>query len=173
MPKNLCIQSRDVIAVLLAVASLAGCAATGDDYVVGVRPALVEHPVFGSLTIKEQDLLGPDADLNGVRDEIDKTLRQMFADSEALGRGEAYALQVTKAMLSGATGRTPTVADLEAYANARGCLSAVRVDAPDLVYAQTTRTPSRADAMRTWAETVDSPGSTDSLTCAPEVVPSM
>lgn len=172
MPKNLCIKSRVSIAVLLSAASLAGCAATGDDYVVGMRPALVEHPILGPLTIKEQDLLGPDADQNGVRDEIDKALRQMFADAEALGRGEAYALQVTKAMLSGATGRTPTAADLNAYANARSCLSAVKADAPELVYVQTTRTKSRADAMQTWAETVDLALATESISCAPKVIPS-
>ncbi|EHK65929.1 hypothetical protein KYC_12408 [Achromobacter arsenitoxydans SY8] len=127
---------------------------------------------MGPLTIKEQDLLGPDADLNGVRDEIDKSLRQTFADAEALRRGEAYALQVTKAMLSGASGRTPTAADLNAYSNDRSCLSAVKADVPDFVYAQTTRTRSRADAMQIWAETVDSLLPTDSITCASEVVPS-
>ena len=95
MPRHLLVKPNSAALITAAAMILGGCAATGDDYVVGVRPTIVNHPVLGPLTIKEQDLLGPDADQNGVRDEIDKTLRQTFPEGEARERGESYALQVT------------------------------------------------------------------------------
>lgn len=140
------------IVVATVVLTLGGCAATGDDYVVGVRPAVVDHPILGSLTIQEQDLLGPDSNQNGVRDELDKTLRATFTERDSLALGEAYAVQVTKVMIDGAAGRATTAVEIQSYVVARDCLWAVNADAVDQVRAQTTRTKNRADAMRAWAQ---------------------
>lgn len=171
MPRHLLVKPNSAALITAAAMILGGCAATGDDYVVGVRPTIVNHPVLGPITIKEQDLLGPDADQNGVRDEIDKTLRQTFPEGEARERGESYALQVTKAMLAGTTGRAPTAIEIQAYAMARDCLGAAEADAPDLIYAQTTRTKSRASAMQTWSESAEAQRSANLATSTTETTP--
>jgi len=129
---------------------------------------VVVHPLLGSLAIEQQDLLGPDANQNGVRDELDKTLRDKLPEGAARVRGEAYALEVTKAMLAGAAGRVMTVGEVQAYTKSRACLAAVNSDAPELVYSQTTRTRGRADAMRAWAESTKSMLPADSFTCPTE-----
>lgn len=89
---------------------LSGCAATGDDYKVGVVPELSKHPVLGTLTTAERALLGPDANQNGVRDDID----QVIAMGEAGPKDQAttYAQYVTKAIIIGSRGATAQVDSL-------------------------------------------------------------
>ena len=88
------------IATAVMAALLAGCAATGDDYVKGVRPPVETHPILGQLTIGESDLLGPDADQNGVRDEIDKTIRATFFRSSEREAATRFAVSASRAMIA-------------------------------------------------------------------------
>lgn len=62
---------------LLAIAILSGCSATGDDYIRGQTPIVVNHPVLGNLAVAERELLGPDVNQNGIRDDIDVAIREL------------------------------------------------------------------------------------------------
>ncbi|WP_126376208.1 hypothetical protein [Achromobacter spanius] len=147
-------MSTDMKSIICAGAFslLVGCAATGDDYVTGVRPAVVIHPVLGKLTIEEQDLLGPDANQNGVRDELDKAILSNFGDDISHERAQRYALEVSKAMIAGASPRVPSKLETQRYAAARDCLNERRADAAVEVLRRTTRTKARAEAMARWVE---------------------
>ena len=54
---------------------------------------------------------------------------------------------------------------------ARDCLGAAEADAPDLIYAQTTRTKSRASAMQTWSESAEAQRSANLATSTTETTP--
>ncbi|MGO4391401.1 hypothetical protein AB4Z46_08620 [Variovorax sp. M-6] len=110
----------NTLPALSLAAVLAGCAATGDDYVKGVVPEVTNHPVLGTLNSKERALLGPDANENGVRDEIDRIVSTQHAGARA--QALRFAMAFTEAMLSGAaagTSRTaPAASELDAAASA-------------------------------------------------------
>ena len=87
---------------LLAIAILSGCSATGDDYIRGQVPVVINHPVLGNLTVAEQELLGPDANQNGIRDDIDIVIDKLSADRKPdISR---YVQQVTRDMIIGLRG---------------------------------------------------------------------
>jgi hypothetical protein len=87
---------------LFALASLSGCSATGDDYIRGQVPTVINHPVLGNLTVVERELLGPDANQNGIRDEIDIVISKLSAERKP--DISLYILQVTRSMIIGSRG---------------------------------------------------------------------
>lgn len=86
----------------LAIAILSGCSATGDDYIRGQTPTVINHPVLGSLTVAERELLGPDVNQNGIRDDIDVAITK-FPD-ERKSDISRYVKNVTRDMINGSRG---------------------------------------------------------------------
>ena len=111
-------QMMKTLPAFVLAAVLAGCAATGDDYVKGVVPELTDHPALGTLNSKERALLGPDANGNGVRDDIDRIASTRYAGAHA--QALRFAAKFTEAMLAGASaGKSrvaPSTADLDGAA---------------------------------------------------------
>lgn len=140
------------LAAALTAALLSGCAATGDDYVTGVRPTLEMHPILGQLTISESDLLGPDANENGVRDEIDKTILTAFSSDQSRKIATLFAVEVSKAMIIGLNNKAPSEAKKQEYVAAATCLDSVLSGASNSLLTQTIRTKNRADAMARWSQ---------------------
>ena len=94
---------------LLAIVILSGCSATGDDYIRGQVPVVINHPVLGNLTVAEQELLGPDANQNGIRDDIDIVIDKLSADRKPdISR---YVQQVTRDMIFGSRGISSVASD--------------------------------------------------------------
>lgn len=87
---------------LLAIAILSGCSATGNDYIRGQVPVVTNHPVLGNLTVAEQELLGPDANQNGIRDDVDIVIDKLSADRKPdISR---YVKNITRDMINGSRG---------------------------------------------------------------------
>lgn len=83
----------------LAVTTLSACSATGDDYIRGQAPAIFNHPLMGNLTLAERELLGPDANQNGVRDDIDLAISKL--SDEKRPDMTRYIQGLTRGMISG------------------------------------------------------------------------
>ncbi|MGX9784456.1 hypothetical protein [Janthinobacterium lividum] len=86
----------------LTIAILSGCSATGDDYIRGQTPTVIKHPVLGSLTVAERELLGPDANQNGIRDDVDIVIDKLSADRKP--DISLYFQQVTRDMIISSRG---------------------------------------------------------------------
>lgn len=140
--------------MVIMAALLAACAATGDDYIPGVRPAVEMHAILGQLTIGESDLLGPDANQNGVRDEIDKTIRTTFTDASARKAATRFAVSISRAMMVGLNGIAPSEEQKQEYVVAMVCLDSMKQGASDMLLAETVRTKNRAAAMTQWRKRV-------------------
>lgn len=87
---------------LLVLVILGGCSATGDDYIRGQVPTVINHPVFGDLTVSERVLLGPDVNQNGIRDDIDIVINKL--SDERKSDISLYVQDVTRGMLFGSRG---------------------------------------------------------------------
>lgn len=107
----------------LVVGILAGCSATGDDYIRGQTPTIINHPVLGNLTVAEQELLGPDANKNGIRDDIDIVIDKLSADRKPdISR---YVQQVTRDMIIGSRGLSSASSEKASDAVVSPTISAV------------------------------------------------
>lgn len=97
-----------LLAFLIATI-LAGCSATGDDYIRGQIPVVINHPVLGNITVAEQELLGPDANQNGVRDDIDVGIGKL--PSEQRPDISRHVLQITRHMIIGSRAISKAVSE--------------------------------------------------------------
>ena len=137
---------------LSAAAVLTACAATGNDYVPGAAPGVLSHPVLGELKPAERSLLGPDADSNGIRDDIDRLVGAPGAPGAARERSH-YALQYTRAMLAGARGARATAAEAaELKAAAAALDEAAGPNASTTLAARIASTPARQAAFVAWQQ---------------------
>ena len=94
----------------LGIAILSGCSATGDDYIRGQTPTVLNHPVLGSLTVAERELLGPDVNQNGIRDDIDVVISKLSAERRPdISR---HVLQITRNMIIGSRGISNAVREI-------------------------------------------------------------
>lgn len=89
-----------ILVIFLAV--LGGCSATGDDYIRGQIPAVINHPLFGNLTVFERELLGPDTNQNGIRDDIDVIISKI--SDEKKPSVVIYVQEITHGMIIGSRG---------------------------------------------------------------------
>ena len=136
--------------LLLAAALLSGCAATGDDYIKGSRPSQTAHPTLGTLSTVESDLLGPDSDGNGVRDEVDAGIRARFAAEGTQSAAARFAQSLSKAMIAGQRGQAPTAEQKMQFSAHAACLDSLAPGASQAVRTLTTRTSTRAAALERW-----------------------
>ncbi|KWT95528.1 MULTISPECIES: hypothetical protein [unclassified Variovorax] len=137
---------KTILLALGAAIILSACAATGDDYVKGVVPEMSNHPALGSMTSAERALLGPDANANGIRDEIDRLIAINF--DGARPQAAAYAAKYTQGMIAGSRGQGPTPSQASDLAGAASALDAA---SSTTLAARIANTPERRAAVSLWA----------------------
>lgn len=130
---------------LLAIAILSGCSATGDDYIRGQVPGVINHPVLGNLTVAENELLGPDANQNGIRDDVDIVIDKLSADRKTdISR---YVQNVTRDMINGSRGVSSTSGEKSSATVVFPTISAV----DEKIYLELViNTAARKSAFATW-----------------------
>lgn len=129
----------------LAFATLVGCSATGNDYIRGEVPTIVKHPTLGDLTVAERELLGPDANQNGIRDDIDVIIYGLSEKRKSATT--LYAQGITKDMILGSRGvmkKSSEELDMEKTS------ALITKSEADLFIAKITSTPTRKAAFSTW-----------------------
>lgn len=129
----------------LAIAILSGCSSTGDDYIRGQTPTVINHPVLGSLTVAERELLGPDVNQNGIRDDIDVAIIKFLDERKSdISR---YVQNVTRDMINGSRGLSSASSEKASDAVVSPTISAVEKKIYlDLVI----NTAARKAAFATW-----------------------
>lgn len=129
----------------LVIAILSGCSATGDDYIRGQTPTVINHPVLGSLTVAERELLGPDVNQNGIRDDIDLAIIKI--SDERKSDISSYVKNITRDMINGSRGVSSTLSEKTSTAVVSPTISAVEKKIYlDLVI----NTAARRAAFSTW-----------------------
>lgn len=135
------------LTALLAVAILSACSATGDDYVRGQTPTVINHPVLGSLTVAERELLGPDVNQNGIRDDIDVAIREL-PDEKKPGIVN-YVKEITRGMIFGSRG----ISSAAIEKSSTSLVSPPVTDAEKICYIElVTNTVPRKAAFDTWKD---------------------
>lgn len=130
---------------LLAIAILSGCSATGDDYIRGQTPTVINHPVLGSLTVAERELLGPDVNQNGIRDDIDLAIIKI--SDERKSDISRHVKNITRDMINGSRGVSSALSEKTSAAVVSPTISAVEKKIYlDLVI----NTAARRAAFSTW-----------------------
>ncbi|WP_158301360.1 hypothetical protein [Janthinobacterium sp. BJB426] len=107
----------------LVIAILSGCSATGDDYIRGQTPTVINHPVLGSLTVAERELLGPDVNQNGIRDDIDLAIIKI--SDERKSDISSYVKNITRDMINGSRGVSSALSEKTSTAVVSPTISAV------------------------------------------------
>lgn len=129
----------------LVIAILSGCSATGDDYIRGQTPTVINHPVLGSLTVAERELLGPDVNQNGIRDDIDLAIIKI--SDERKSDISSYVKNITRDMINGSRGVSSALSEKTSTAVVSPTISAVEKKIYlDLVI----NTAARRAAFSTW-----------------------
>lgn len=143
---------------ILAVALLTGCAATGNDYITGIRGESPNASPLGTLSPAQQQLLGPDLNSNGIRDQVDAEIKKI-GNPGGQAAAVLFSRSLSKAMMAGAS-QAPVDEKLKAtYANSAACLDRLGGEGKANALRQLTlSTPERVKAFQAW---------TDSLGTAP------
>ena len=129
----------------LVIAILSGCSATGDDYIRGQTPTVINHPVLGSLTVAERELLGPDVNQNGIRDDIDLAIIKI--SDERKSDISSCVKNITRDMINGSRGVSSALSEKTSTAVVSPTISAVEKKIYlDLVI----NTAARRAAFSTW-----------------------
>ena len=129
----------------LGIAILSGCSATGDDYIRGQTPTVINHPVLGSLTVAERELLGPDVNQNGIRDDIDLAIIKI--SDERKSDISSCVKNITRDMINGSRGVSSALSEKTSTAVVSPTISAVEKKIYlDLVI----NTAARRAAFSTW-----------------------
>ena len=129
----------------LAFATLVGCSATGNDYIKGEVPTIVKHPTLGDLTVAERELLGPDANQNGIRDDIDVIIDGLSGERKSATT--LYAQGITKDMILGSRG---VMKKSNEETSTTVTTAPLTKSEEDFFIAKITSTPARKAAFFTW-----------------------
>ena len=107
-----------IVLCLVLVAALAACGG-GAGTLAG--QANKETQIYGPLSAQEKELLGPDQDGNGVRDDVDAWIARKFPDATHRTQLTNSAQWMTWSMLRGYRGEKTNRDELNAWSRAVRC----------------------------------------------------
>jgi hypothetical protein len=115
--KNSILMKFAVIAFLASLSACGGGAGT----LAG--QANKETQIYGPLSAEEKELLGPDQDGNGVRDDVDEWINKSYVDVAFRNNAVTSAQWMTWSILRGARGNPTSRQELNDWSSAISCIN--------------------------------------------------